>query len=466
MFVLIMQFLWKYMDEIIGKGAGLMIISELLFYLSISLIPMALTIAVLIASVMVLGNLSEKHELTSMKTAGIPLIRIMQPLIILTIGIAILSYVCSNYINPLANLSYKTRLHDISTHKMTLQLETGVFNEDFNKMSLYIGKKNTANGDIEDVIIYDYSASQMEPTQILAKSGNISTSKDGNFLIMHLYDGTQYQESAQIGSTKKKKYPYSRTAFKRWHKIFNLSEFDVEIKETERFENHYSVLSVEELIKKIDSLDAKIQREELKLQKLTDKKIVSAEIKNNTPTASSLNKKINHRPYNQKIEKAHSNYQNFANTFTEPTIKKRLIATALSAAKNQQQTIKSIQFKSDRYKEYKVKHIYEMHMKFSTAVICIIFLFIGAPMGAIIRKGGFGSPVLIAIIFFMCYIVLTIFCEKLAESFKLDAYLSAWLPCLILLPIGFLLTYKAMNDSELPSKAVLINKVRNVLMLK
>ena len=201
--------------RLLGKGAGFFIIIELLSYLSISLIPTALPIAILISSVMVMGNLAERYELASIKSAGVPLLRVMKPLMFLTFGIAIFSFFCSNYIIPLANLQFKSRLYDIRKQKPALNLEAGVFNDDFKGFIIHIGKKDADNKHIEDVIIYDHTTNNREPMQIVAKRGEMFTTTDGGYFIMKLYDGTQYQETKQTVKGNSKTYPFSRISFKR-----------------------------------------------------------------------------------------------------------------------------------------------------------------------------------------------------------------------------------------------------------
>lgn len=497
-----MQFLWTYIDDIIGKGASFLIIMELLSYLSVSLIPTALPIAILISSVMVMGNLAEKYELASLKSAGVPLLRIMRPLMFLTFGIAIFSFLCSNYIIPLANLQFKSRLYDIRKQKPTLNLEAGVFNDDFKGFMIHIGKKDKNNRDISDVIIYDHTSQNKEPMQISAKRGEMFNTTDGNYFVMKLYDGTQYQETKQTSKGSSKTYPFSRTSFKEWNKVFDLSEFNINRTDPELFDSHYTMLSVAQLRIKTDSLRIKIDDKLSKLDKQTNqyigilmkdtvvtdptkapdrdklfkdttskkitlpgkdsiipkarsmqipKKVQAKMIQNEKDHKKSTNKSrtTGKEPMKLKIDKSLAEYESFVEILPSDRVKRNLVSKAQSYARNLQSQAKSTLRSTEKYKEGLVKHIYELNIKFSMALVCFIFLFIGAPMGAIVRKGGFGYPILIAIVFFMIYIVLNVFCKKLAESFVLPAELAAWVPCAILFPIGLFLTFRAMNDSKL-----------------
>ncbi len=467
LFVLIMQFLWLHIEDIIGKGVGFVVIIELFFYLSISLIPLALPIAVIISSVMVMGNLAERYELTSLKSAGIPLIRIMLPMIYFTGAVMLCSILFSNYLIPLANLQYKTRLADISRQKMALSLETGVFNDDFKDMAIHIGKKDSDGRHIEDVIIHDYSNKGSEPMRILADKGEMHVSADGKHLVMNLFDGVQYQETGQLGSKENKAYPFSRTSFQQWNKVFDLSEFDLKLNDTEKYNEHYAMLSVPQLQAGIDTLDKKINTKISKMGEhfnqyiifktdtfskkppIKKREILPKTPLNKKPISKVAKTKNEASPLVQKIEKPLAQYLNITETFEQEKVQEDLTSKAKSFALNINNKAHLTEHQIYKDLENRVKHIYELNFKFSLALSCCIFLFIGAPMGAIVRKGGFGYPILIAIIFFMVYIVLNVLFKKLAESFMIPPLLAAWSPCLILLPIGLFLTYKAMKDQEL-----------------
>ena len=519
-----MQFLWIYIDDIIGKGAGFWMILELISYLSMSLIPTALPIAILISSVMVMGNLAEFYELASIKSAGVSLLRVMQPLMFVVAGISVFSYFCSNNIIPIANLQFKSRLYDIRKQKPTMSLEAGVFNEDFQDFVIHIGKKNSNNRDIEDVIIYDHKGNSRKPMQILAKKGEMYTTKDQHYFIMNLYDGNQYQETEQFTKGKTQNYPFIRTSFKEWTKIFDLSEFEISRTDADLFGSHYSMLATSQLITAIDSLDIKIDNAYKKLNKGTnryflifkdemlegdtkldsiipiespkeinllkevnlknDTNIVNVETENDTQQLSISTKKDStipititkpttknengisikspsykqhikaktksyRKPPVQEINKPLSEYNSIVELFPAWKVKKNIYTKAVSYSRNIQGLAMSASRDFEKLRESKVKHIYELHIKFSMAAVCFIFLFIGAPMGAIVRKGGFGYPILISIVFFMIFIILNIFCKKLAETYVLPASLAPWVPCMVLFPVGMILTYRAMNDSKM-----------------
>ncbi len=502
LFVLIMQFLWVYIDDIIGKGTGMLVMIELLGYLSVSLIPTALPIAILISSVMVMGNMAEHYELAALKSAGIPLLRIMAPLIVISFGVMLLSFVCSNYVIPIANLKFKSRLYDIKRQKPMLSLETGVFNDDFRNMIIHIGGKDADNRTIYDVLIYDHNSYNNKKVSVItASKGEMFTTADKQFFVMNLFDGTQYNETKVNPDEQKKKdktknYPFVRTSFKEWTKVFDLSEFDMRETDRELFSGNYTMLSAAQLRIAIDSIDSELDRrwekyhhhiyrnfhflkdsikphiavsmnKETKTvdnaapgiqQKIKVSKIPAPD-KNNKNISPAKQKKVNKkspRPtpkYVSNIPKQKSldslaQYDNFLESFVKKdrdAISRRLSSSLHSLSNESQSSNISILNKT----ESRVKHVFELNNKYSMAVVCMIFLFIGAPMGAIIRKGGFGYPILVAIFFFVFFIIMGIFFKKVAESNTLPALLAAWMPCAILFPLGLLLTSRAMNDSKL-----------------
>jgi len=501
LFVLIMQFLWVYIDDIIGKGTGLLVMVELIGYKSVALFPMALPIAVLISSVMVMGNMAEHYELASLKSAGVPLLRVMAPLIIMSFGVMIFSFLCSNYIIPAANLKFKSRLYDIKRQKPMLSLQTGVFNDDFRNMVIHIGGKEEDNRTIYDVLIYDHNSYNNKKVSVItASKGEMFTTADKRFFVMNLYDGTQYQETKITPDRKEgkaeKNYPFVRTSFKEWTKVFDLSEFDMHTSDTEMWKNSYTMLSAAQLAVAIDSIDIELNRRRNKSYNLIyrnfhilqDSIIVDdlpdsngpgspdmkdrpeAPIPQNTGNSTSVNPnikgqspqrqpKVNIKP-RPKPKRFTTNFPKrvstdsmalaptFLETFEvgEHAAFNRRISSTLHAMANESQ---SSHLGIDSKMEYRVKHIFERYNKYSMAVVCMIFLFIGAPMGAIIRKGGFGYPILVAIFFFVFYIIMGIFFKKVAESHTLPAVLAAWMPCIILFPLGLILTTRAMNDAQL-----------------
>lgn len=516
-FVLLMQTLWLYVDDIAGKGLGMFMVIELLAYKCVSLIPLALPIAILISSVMVMGNLAEHYELSSFKSAGVPLLRVMRPLIFSGVLAGLFSYYCSNYLMPVANLKFGSRMYDIQRQKPTLRLDSGVFNYDFQGYAIHIGKKESDGKHIKDVLIYDHSSDNTnEFSQILAEKGEMYATKDGSFFVMNLENGHQYVES-RPGRSGSEKYPFVRTSFDEWTKVFDLTEFQLSRTDEELFKSNRSMLTIDQLYDAVDSLTVKIEEREVNFSNLFSNYFYYEEVDSTfmEPRIDSIPEvrtddpdlpqqkvdtngpvRVNQSPAGQ-VEELRRRSMVDRGSQVEPEVtatgvdsmkQKRLLdkLQRYSAKKAPEQqgldTLeafdsiieafpvyeqKSMYSKAKTFarsihgqaeaavrflhdlRESKVKHIYDLHMKYSMAVVCIIFIFIGAPMGAIVRKGGFGYPILISIIFFMLFVILTIFCRKIAESLVLPPVMAAWVPNLILFPVGLTLTIRAMNDSKL-----------------
>jgi len=544
LFVLIMSTIWTYVDEIAGKGADIFILSEFVFYLSISLFPMALPIAVLISSVMVMGNLAERYELTSIKSAGIPLLRTMAPLMVVCFGVSLFSYFCANKLIPVANLQFKTRLFDIRRHKPMLNLEEGVFNDDFNGFTMYLGSKGKDDKSIEDVLIYDHNRyNQDTPPRILAKTGEMYSTPDNRYFVMNLYDGNMYKEVKEKVPNNEKRYPFMRTEFKKWSKVFDLSEFNIDESDRRGFKSHYKMLSRRQLASAIDSLDTRIEnkfiasynlnsklltpfKEEVKKEFIKEENInldkykskaglkpgVKDKPTNETQTgakaynkenpstqktnSNQVEKKKNSskekavekikaaelktrrdeskkkleegpakkripsktKPFKQSIDSSLTSYTSLIALFDKKN-QRNLRSKAKTMARNSRSQIEANLRSLNRFKETRVKHIYELHSKFTMAIACFIFLFIGAPMGAIIRKGGFGFPILIAIVFFILFTVLNMLFKKIAETFVIEPVLATWLPVLIIFPMGVFLTSRAMSDKKVVDFDIMLQSI-------
>ncbi len=538
-FVLLMQILWLYIDDIAGKGLGFFILIELLAYKCVGLIPMALPLAILISSVMVLGNLAEHYELSSFKSAGVPLLRVMQPLIIFGVFAVFSSFLVANYLIPIANLKFGSRMYDIQRQKPAMRLDAGVFNDDFQGYSIHIGEKAGKDGRIKDIMIYDHQeASKGQLSQIIAEEGEMYMTDNGSYFIMNLKNGNQYMETSPTSASQRNRsFPFVRTAFKTWTKVFDLGEFDLSRTNEELFKQNRSMMTIGQLKLAIDSIGIKIHErevnssnqlanylsilkvdstflkatlakqmarndsltrvEELKYdslqraieakkkatgdtitasakpkpkpkvkskpppkvstqrtakpaQKLDNKAIASKKLKANSASTSTMPASKKSQQEKKGLLPADTTLT-FKEAFSQVPLYHR--KTIMTKAKASIRAIKS-QAESgtriiDNMRESKVKHVYELYTKYSMAVVCFIFVLIGAPMGAIVRKGGFGYPILVSIIFFMLFVILTIFCRKIAETFVVSASVAAWIPCMVLFPIGAYLTYKAMNDSVL-----------------
>lgn len=453
-FVLMMQFVWVYIDEIIGKGVELFTLIELLGYLSVSRIPMALPLGVLISSVMVMGNLAERYELSSFKSAGISLLRVMRPLMFLMFLISLFSYYCSNHLIPIANLKFGSRLYDIRRQKPALSLEEGVFNDDFQDFVIRIKNKLSDNQTIEDVLIYNQTGNFEKINQITAKGGKMFTTADKQYLVMQLKDGVQYQELDET-NRKNETYPFVRTSFRHLQKVYDLKEFSLNKTDEELFRSHQMMLTSAELSHKVDSINEKVAERKNSVSELFPRYFSSLKPQKKEEQAKndSIIKLIKARsisivyPEPPEQIKDQSQAKRFAELYT-PDKRENLISRAKTSVRSIQSEIVSMNESIDRSLKARNLHQYEMHIKYSIAAICLVFLFIGAPMGAIVRKGGFGYPLLISIVYFMIFIVLNILCKNLTDQLVINGVMAAWMPVFILAPIGLVLTAKAIRDAS------------------
>jgi lipopolysaccharide export system permease protein len=499
LFVLVMQVLWVYIDEIMGKGLTIFELTELIFYLSMTLVPMAFPIAVLISTVMVMGNLAEKYELSSLKSAGIGLVRILRPLMLACGLITVISVFVSEEVIPWANLKFYSRFYDIRRSKPTLTMQEGVFNDEFRDYTLRIGKKGKDDRSLENVMVFSNRSNGSLINQTTAKKGEMFTTTDKQFIIMNLFDGVQFQETSGNSNSGNKTYPFTRIKYKSWQKIFDLSEFERRRTNEELFQNHQKMKNSRELkafadsiirtgdsyinemrrsvgeqfalkeqgIKLLDSIERHLidtlkKTTTLDTPSVTTAQIVKNEIPNkprkradairdsftkNSLAGTPFDKKANITTQvdTQAFHKVAANFYDF-DKGKKPYEILSIYTLATDKAKTSQNAADNAVKSIDATKVSAGKFIYEMHMKYNYAVICFVFLFIGAPMGAIIQKGGFGMPILVAIAFFMVFMVSNIYCKNLRNSNELSATMAAWLPVFLMIPIAAILTYRALND--------------------
>lgn len=476
-FVLVMIFLWKYIDDITGKGIGFLDIMELVFYFAGTIVPKAIPITILLSSVFVFGNMSEKFELTSLKSAGISLVRVMRMGFFLAIFTAIFSLFSSNYLVPKANYEFFSRFDIIKRQKPALTLEEKIFNKDFTGYNIYIKKKHKDGRNVEGVMIYDEVHPSYKSFSIVtAQKGVMSSSDDGKYFIMNLEDGEQYRQTKENrkAGEKSQPYPFIRTKFKQWEKIFPMSEFDVENKIFYAQRRKYDLMNTFQLFGSIDSMNRVIEtktienyndfngilKKKRKAKTIKSKKaddlIEMAEeskISTKAATKKSTTKKStsvsaammkNVIQQNKELENAKGMLATFdigdRNTLVNGAL------TAVNQRKDHHLN-NGMRVKEKTRARERIRLV--LHKMYSWALICMIFLFIGAPLGSIIRKGGYGYPLLSAIIFFMIFIILDIIGDKLQRAQTLNAIIGAWLPCIVLIPVAIYLTYKALDDQKL-----------------
>ena len=440
-FVLMMQSLWKYIDDLVGKDLDLLTIGKFLWYASASLLTLAMPIAILISSIMTFGNLGESFELVAIKSAGISLLRFMRPLMIVSTILCGITFLFANYVIPYANLKFKTLYYDITYKKPALDLKQGQFYTYIPGYAIKVGKKDSDGKTIHNVLIYEQQ-SMLQDNSIVAEKGIMGFSTDKKFLEFTLYNGYRYQERGNPMDTSTE---YIQLGFKEYKKLFDLSSLQMGQTPDSIFKNDYKMLSIRQLNQSIDSI-SKVRD--------TLAKRLNTELKSQlhyTNLPDSIWKKA--IPVKQKIK----SFQDLIPDSTRYAVYENSITVA-NTMKNAYQ-FTGVEWDNKR-KDLRNNNI-EWHRKFSLSLACLILFFIGAPLGSIIRKGGLGMPLVVAIVFFLIFHLLNMFGEKFVKDDIASPFVGMWLAILVLAPLGAILTYKAMHDSQLFNKEFYFRLIKN-----
>jgi len=435
--VLVMQFFWLYIDDFVGKGLGPGVILEFIGYQSAVLVPLALPLAVLLSSLMTFGNMGENFELVAIKSAGISLLRFMRPLFLLSIGIAFIAFLFSNYVIPVANLKSRTLLADIVYAKPAFDLKEGIFYDRIGGYAIKIGQKESNDSVIRDVIIYE-QGNMLQDNFVIAKSGVMRVTGNKRFLELHLRDGWRYQERGSPFDAGNNEY--IRTGFKTYTKQFDLGALGFTNRTADSVnKNNERMFSMRQLNRAIDSLrrerDTVVNRmtrdwlSQFSFYALFDTSWSS------TPLSSA----------EKKIRSGKSSLRQLLPDSSLMVLGSTTQSSAASIRMNAE-SLYSVLADKDRGVR---RHFIEWHRKLALSVACIILFLIGAPLGAIIRKGGLGTPLIVAILFFMLFYFSSTVGVKFAKEDSLTPFVGMWLATFVLLPLGIFLTYKAMNDSKL-----------------
>lgn len=443
-FILLMQFLWKYIDDLVGKGLDTLILAEFLFYTSASMVPMALPLAVLLSSLMTFGNLAENLELLAFKTSGVSLLQIMSPLIYVVVIITFAAYFFANNIMPVSNLKLRSLLYDIQRQRPELQIQPGIFDNTMEGYSIRIGDQDTRTGLLLDIWIYDHTDKAGNVNVTVADSGYMKMSTDKKQLVLTLYNGNSYVE---LQKTKKrnepKSYPHRRDHFAKQEMLIELTGFGLNRTDENIWKNSYSMMTLTQLTHFSDSLGDDVNELRSSVDKMITNSTINKEKRSLHKNIASLDsaEKANLEPAYHKID-----FDSAYNALSK--IEKR---RAVTQAINQARTNKSFVSTNSNTVEYKIKRLrryqIEKHKKFTYSISCLIFFFIGAPLGAIIRKGGLGVPVIVSVLFFLVWYMISITGEKFVREDMMIPFTGMWISSFILIPLGIFLSYKAAMDS-------------------
>lgn len=442
MIVLVLQFLWKWVDEMVGKGLEWGVILELFFYTSLSLIPLALILAVLLASIMSFGNLGEHNELTSMKASGVSLVRSMKPLFALIALLTLGAFAFSNYVIPVTNLKFYTLLYDIRKQRPDFIIKEGEFNN-LEDISLKIGRKHKSDNMVYDVMIYDHSQKQGNISVMVADSADMNVTVDSRYLILKLFNGFSYAEQLEEGNKlDKDKKPLRRDYFDMQQVLFKLPENEFSRSREDTYRDHYKMLNMAQLA---DTADA-LENEKNWRKKQTVETILASHLMRNEKKPE-VAADPNYYPDSLPVIEADSLLQKL-----DPTEKQNAIRQAQAFARIIQSSLNTSRDNALARQQWINRHRIEMHRKLTLSFACLVFFLIGAPMGAIIRKGGLGTPVVVSIIFFITWHIISLAGEKYARGSIIPVWEGMWGSTILLIPLGIFLIVKTTNDSAMMNR--------------
>lgn len=438
-FVLLMQFVWMHVKDLVGKGVEVNVLAEFFVYAVVTVVPLALPLAILLASLMTFGNLGESFELTAMKAAGVGLFRIMRSLIVTIAIISIGAFFFSNYVLPVSQTKLWALIFSLRQKSPELEIPVGEFYDGVNGYKIYVQQKDTKTGLLTDMMIYDYSEGFDNATVTVADSGYILFTEDNKYLILRLYNGESFENlnQQQRKSFAQKNVPYRRETFG----VKNLLiDFNTELErydESVLADQHVSKNTFE-LIESIDSVAVLAQaRGREQSNEIVENRYFGRERRPNRDIGHVDSKEVSN------FDKD-SLFATFSLREKELTMQK-----ALDRAKSHADMVDYNAIMMEDHLRYIRKHEIELHRKFTLAFACLIFFFIGAPLGAIIRKGGLGAPIIISVVMFIIYYIIDNTGYKMAREALWPCWQGMWLSSFVLLPIGVFLTTKAANDSAL-----------------
>ena len=444
LFVVMMQFLWRFVGDIVGKGLSISVIGELFFYASLTMVPTALPLAVLLASLMSFGNLGEKFELTALKASGISLFKIMRPLIILIVLIAIGAFFFQNNVLPVAQTKMWTLMFSVRQKTPEVEIPERSFYDQIPNINLYIDHKNPETGMLYGMILYDLTRGMDNSRVILADSGSLSFTEDKKHLFLHLYNGEMFENLKEnaMGVTTSGYMPFRREQFDD-KQIYMAFDANFNRMDEDGIRSQYVGQNISQLRHSIDSIGARVDS----IGSVYASEILAAPMMGISP-------KVTRREGDSAIiYRRPSVVMNVPldidSVFNSPSASyaKTYINQALNKARRQKMDYEYRSLALGEEAKIMRRHDIEMQRKFTLSFACIIFFFIGAPLGAIIKKGGLGTPLVISVLLFIVYFIIDNSGFKMARDGKVAVYQGIWLSSAVLLPLGIFFTYKAVGDS-------------------
>jgi len=441
LFVLLMQFLWVYLDDLVGKGLEWSIISEFLIYTLAMLMPMALPLSMLLASIMTFGDMGENNELLAMKAAGISLFRIMKPVIVLSILLSIGAFQFSNTVIPVSYKKLIALMSSIRSMRPEIVVKEGVFSNDIDNFSIKVGRRAKDGSMLYDIMIYDHRKDQGNETVTVADSGTMKITTDKRYMILTLYSGETFAEVQTANKEAKEVsgYPSRMDNFKKQTIYSSLVGMDFERKDESIFRNQFRALNNKQLKYVVDSvskqLDFSITEQALSMSYPLPVTIaVTALARKDTTIFPGIRLK------------SYISIDSLLQNSLQP-IRIQLIEGALANARNNSRAIRQADDLNVANTRMLNRYDTEWHKKYTYSIACLIFFFIGAPLGAIIRKGGLGMPLVVSVVLFIFYWILSTTGEKYVREAMYGLWFGVWFSTFVFLPAGVFLTYKAVTDS-------------------
>ncbi|MFM7731017.1 MAG: LptF/LptG family permease [Flavobacteriales bacterium] len=433
MFIFEMQFIWVYLDDLMGKGLSTWVILKLLFFASARVVNMALPLAILMSSIMTMGSMAENNELTAVKSAGVSLLRIMRPLIVFSVFLSLMAFVFANNLWPVANLKCRTMLFSIMKQKPAFNLTDGVFYNGIEGISIRAGKNNPETGELRDVLIYDHRGGERaNRTVIRADSGLMAQTEDKRYLVLTLYNGHTYDEQKDK-DPRKPQQAHLHADFKQTILRLDLSSLAFEAEDEEIMKNPAEMMSIGQLDYALDSLHARTDTIALQYQEGTTRWAVN---------------RLREDPLALSPIPVHGMLWDELNDAEQ----RKAVFLALDNSKKARDLIQRQEEELRGRNKSINRHKIEWHRKFFLAVVCLVLFFIGAPLGAIIRKGGLGMPTLIALGLFIVYQLLTMIGERMAKKEIIEPWVGMWFSTVVLLPLSLWITFKATREAALMDK--------------
>ena len=440
-FILLMQFMWMHVNDLVGKGIGLGVLSEFFIYATASVIPLALPLAILLSSLISFGNLAEKVELTAMKAAGISLFRILRPLALAVALLSVGAFFFSNNVLPKSQMKLWALIFSLRQKSPELQIPVGEFYDEISGYHIYVRDK-TRKGELLNLMIYDYSGGFENAKVMVADTGRLMTSADRRFLILDLVQGESFEninQKQQRATGTTKNIPYRRETFTHKRLIIDFAT-DFNRYDESILEDQHVSKNVAQLVHSIDSVHTvAVARSAEQSTKLVNERYFGRDV-----TSSNI-------IIPEKLTTDERHEYNIDSLWASLSIERQrqVLRSALERAQSYRDQIEYNAILLEDAERYIRKHEIELYRKFTLAFACLIFFFIGAPLGTISRKGGLGAPVVISVILFIIYYIIDNTGYKMAREALWPCWAGMWLSSFILLPIGIFLTYKAATDSPL-----------------